>query len=586
MIACTMRPLSNDRQRAHYGQSDASERKLRQREEIPLEHRESHTWVMSALRYVVGNLLCLGIPHTYFNRIQRVDRTRLDDGVSTENWRSFISGLLKEWQDSNLVATVLVAANVSVLAIPAIDEVTRILALLSVMSSAGSVITGMLFVWRHQSRQGSSAEMGIRYFNRAKLRSNSSVPLSFVLSIPIVLLLWGFLGFLAAVSVYAFRGKDQDDTAGPRFPLGTSVGVIVMVSALAFSGVVAWTFLAKAWSPLAAARVQAVLHPRHMRPVTSAADVGTQPWNRPPSLAMHTIPSPATQPYNSGLTTDAANHLKFASPEAEGEVGLGNSALPRIYGHEPPLSHTPFIPPDPTYAAPHHSIGQLQYASLRSTHSQEDRTWLEQRLVSSPQPVHIAGQMEHRPSSRTAGLMEHPPSSPSTRPLPRRQHTIYAPPSRQGSLAPSEYMSYAAPSRRSTAEMQGPHSRMTTLDEDDYPEDPISVYVVPASPSSTPPESPITRNTSLDREASRSYQAYYQPPPAIPRFRTSHGHDHAPTRPHWEERTVDVDEQHGTSAPERAGSNAEGNTQGQLTASPDMGAADVAPERRAAEDDL
>lgn len=47
------------------------------------------------------------------------------------------------------------------LAIPAIDSVTRILSLISVMASAGSVISGMLFVWRHQSREGSSAEMGV-----------------------------------------------------------------------------------------------------------------------------------------------------------------------------------------------------------------------------------------------------------------------------------------------------------------------------------------------------------------------------------------------------------------------------------------
>lgn len=58
---------------------------------------------MATLRYTVGSLLCLGIPHTYFGRIQRVDRTRFEDGVSTERWRSFISGLVKEWQDSSLV---------------------------------------------------------------------------------------------------------------------------------------------------------------------------------------------------------------------------------------------------------------------------------------------------------------------------------------------------------------------------------------------------------------------------------------------------------------------------------------------------
>lgn len=92
-----------DRERAHYGQADASDRRSRQRDENPTDQPESHTWLMGSLRYIAGSILCLGIPHAYFSRIQRVDRTRFEDGVSTERWRSFVSGLLMEWRDSNLV---------------------------------------------------------------------------------------------------------------------------------------------------------------------------------------------------------------------------------------------------------------------------------------------------------------------------------------------------------------------------------------------------------------------------------------------------------------------------------------------------
>ncbi|EJD47272.1 hypothetical protein AURDEDRAFT_123677 [Auricularia subglabra TFB-10046 SS5] len=91
-----------------YGQPDASELRRREREETP-HTIEKHTWPIAAVYYFAGSILCLGVPHAYFARIQRVDRTRFGDGVSAERWRSFISSLLKEWRDSTLVATVLLA---------------------------------------------------------------------------------------------------------------------------------------------------------------------------------------------------------------------------------------------------------------------------------------------------------------------------------------------------------------------------------------------------------------------------------------------------------------------------------------------
>ncbi|EJD35358.1 hypothetical protein AURDEDRAFT_130668 [Auricularia subglabra TFB-10046 SS5] len=111
LIACILRAIYTDRVMTSYGKSNASELRRREREEAT-HLFEKPTWLLAAVYYFAGGILCLGIPYVYFFRIQRVDRTRFGDGVSTERWRSFVSSLLKEWRDSNLVGAAPVSTHI------------------------------------------------------------------------------------------------------------------------------------------------------------------------------------------------------------------------------------------------------------------------------------------------------------------------------------------------------------------------------------------------------------------------------------------------------------------------------------------
>ncbi|EJD35352.1 hypothetical protein AURDEDRAFT_175556 [Auricularia subglabra TFB-10046 SS5] len=247
-IACILRAIYTDRSMTSYGTSYASELQRREQEETP-HLFEEHTWFIAAV-YYAGSVLFLGAPYVYFIRIQSVDRTRFGDGVSTERWHSFVSALVKEWRDSNLVATVLLAANVSVLALPNLDSTCHLLSVLSMMAAIGSVIMGFYLVWRHEPHESSSSQIGLHYFMRARIRTSSSVPLSFALSIPLVLLLWAFLGFLAAISTNAFHGQgNAGGFLSTLIPNSTSFGVVVMLVALITTGVFMWMFFANAWVP-------------------------------------------------------------------------------------------------------------------------------------------------------------------------------------------------------------------------------------------------------------------------------------------------------------------------------------------------
>lgn len=65
----------------------------------------------------------------------------------------------------------LLAANVSFLAIPSVDQASeeaswsQILSILSVIASIGSIILGLLLVRQHRTKSKDSAEDAVRNFN-------------------------------------------------------------------------------------------------------------------------------------------------------------------------------------------------------------------------------------------------------------------------------------------------------------------------------------------------------------------------------------------------------------------------------------
>ncbi|KAF9019693.1 hypothetical protein BDZ89DRAFT_1072834 [Hymenopellis radicata] len=129
--------------------------------------------------------------------LRALEKIYVDNILNEATWATFISKLTGEWQEFILYATVLLNANVAFLAIQSVDETSdnpsrsaaQITSYLSVITSIGSIILGLLLV-----RQ-----------NRSKAKETSrDATLAIMYSLPYAMLMWGrtrMVSFLAAFSL-------------------------------------------------------------------------------------------------------------------------------------------------------------------------------------------------------------------------------------------------------------------------------------------------------------------------------------------------------------------------------------------------
>ncbi|KAF9524932.1 hypothetical protein CPB83DRAFT_838559 [Crepidotus variabilis] len=133
---------------------------------------------------------------------------RLDDVwgskiVSSLGWQRLVLALLKEWSDSNLLATVTLSANIAFLALPGIVNPPRFCSLLSTFLCLRSILSGLHHVWIHRFRAEAAPATASMYFQQAERFTGTLKPLALFLALPITSLLWGLCWFAAAVAAVA-----------------------------------------------------------------------------------------------------------------------------------------------------------------------------------------------------------------------------------------------------------------------------------------------------------------------------------------------------------------------------------------------
>ncbi|KAF8597191.1 hypothetical protein BDV93DRAFT_499869 [Ceratobasidium sp. AG-I] len=158
--AAVMRAISENRLASHYGQNDAREVRRRERSEDLSVTLPFSSWLHRIVWYFIA-LASLGTPFGYLKRINTVDRTTIGDGVNTLRWRTFLKSLCKDWQDSNLLATVLVSATVALLAIPGLNGLAQIAGIVSSLCAVSSTLCGMLLLSTHQDHLDGSGGTGV-----------------------------------------------------------------------------------------------------------------------------------------------------------------------------------------------------------------------------------------------------------------------------------------------------------------------------------------------------------------------------------------------------------------------------------------
>ncbi|KAI0346483.1 hypothetical protein BDW22DRAFT_1425951 [Trametopsis cervina] len=138
-----------------------------------------------------------------------------DDIVKTVTWKNHVNKLKDDWQEYILYSTVLLNANVALLALPNLipDDVTsstagQVASYLSMLTSTGSVIIGLLLQRQHRINPADDASDAHQYLTKYLERAGSTERLAVIYSLPYALLMWAMIAFLVAITFECFNTRN------------------------------------------------------------------------------------------------------------------------------------------------------------------------------------------------------------------------------------------------------------------------------------------------------------------------------------------------------------------------------------------
>lgn len=116
-------------------------------------------------------------------------------------WAQFITRLQNDWTEFILYGTVLLNANVAFLAVPSVDPGSRnrtpaqLASYLSIITSIGSIVIGLLLLRQHRTKPIESSEEVDNYLRSRKSNALGFETLAILYSLPYSLLLWSTMAF-------------------------------------------------------------------------------------------------------------------------------------------------------------------------------------------------------------------------------------------------------------------------------------------------------------------------------------------------------------------------------------------------------
>jgi hypothetical protein len=163
------------------------------------------------------NVAMFGAPQSHMEELRRV---WVDRSINSPRWKNFNSKLSNEWSSITIYSTVMVAVDVSFLAVPSVsilgsDSVTIISTYLSIFCIVGSLVVS-LFLTRQSRMYGQeSADTAVQFLKKMTGSAFGTKAVAIVHGLPYAMLLWGMLYFMLAFSYQVF-------TSAPTLTLATS----------------------------------------------------------------------------------------------------------------------------------------------------------------------------------------------------------------------------------------------------------------------------------------------------------------------------------------------------------------------------
>ncbi|KAJ6516023.1 hypothetical protein C8R45DRAFT_958497 [Mycena sanguinolenta] len=184
---------------------------------------------------VVIRVIFLGIPLIYLTHVRKSSEYRGRLANIQQNWENYIERLVREYAHVLLISTVLLSATVGLLSISDILQPAKTAAIVSALASLGSIIVGVVAIWRHQASTRTADSF--TYMYNAQHNYLGYHGHAMILSLPPVLLVWAVVAF--AVSLLAYAMQDAADPAD-RWSAWLVLSLFLVFLAFVFGAL--WTF--------------------------------------------------------------------------------------------------------------------------------------------------------------------------------------------------------------------------------------------------------------------------------------------------------------------------------------------------------
>lgn len=139
----------------------------------------------------------------------------VDNTVVKPRWKKFISQLNSEWSSFTVFSTVMLAVDVSFLAVPGVDDpsiqskpAVTVVIYLSTLCAMGSLVISLVLAGQVSDSRRSSAGSVADFMSSMSQSLLGIESLAFMLSLPFALLIWGMIFFAIALSILIFYTTD------------------------------------------------------------------------------------------------------------------------------------------------------------------------------------------------------------------------------------------------------------------------------------------------------------------------------------------------------------------------------------------
>ncbi|KIK45677.1 hypothetical protein CY34DRAFT_801301 [Suillus luteus UH-Slu-Lm8-n1] len=152
----------------------------------------------------VMNVILFGSPDAQSKALHKI---WVDYTIVQRRWKNFINRLNSEWNGYTIFSTVMLAVDISFLAVPLLQNQTPAILVLymSSLCALGSLVVSLVLAGQVNDSRRDSAE-GVASFMAEMSRSMLGLEsLALMLSLPYALLIWGMTFFSAALSIVIFN---------------------------------------------------------------------------------------------------------------------------------------------------------------------------------------------------------------------------------------------------------------------------------------------------------------------------------------------------------------------------------------------